>query len=131
MNGFTLQWNRYARLYLAMLSRLIAIVLILATIFQVPALAYAAVQQSSHAASAKSHACSGQVLSHSYDCDSCCTQGVMPSCSAHCGVLLTAAVPLSLPVSVSIGILGILLPDSGLVRFSDHAPPNPFRPPIV
>ena len=111
--------------------RLLATVLILAAILQGPALAYAATLGSSSVGDAITHTCNGQTLAGGSDCDSCCSHGTMLSCAAQCLVPVAAAVPLSIPSSVRIAVVGVLIPDPGMARFADHNPPHPLRPPIV
>jgi hypothetical protein len=110
--------------------RLFAIALILATIFQGPALVYAATVGASMS-DAITHACGGQPLTDGSDCQSCCTHGAMPSCSAQCPVPVSAAVLLSPPTTQRAALRGIIVPDLGIGPFAEHDPPHPLRPPIV
>jgi hypothetical protein len=110
--------------------RLLAIALILATIFQGPALVYAATVGASMG-DAITHACAGQRLTGGSDCQSCCTHGAMPSCSALCPVPVSAAVLLSPPTTQRPALCGIIVPDLGIGPFAEHDPPHPLRPPIV
>jgi hypothetical protein len=114
-----------------MQRRLILLALILATILQGPAFAYAATLGSSSIADAITHSCGGQVQAEGSDCDACCSHGLMTSCSVQCPAPTTAAVPLMLPTSLRIDILGVLIPDPGIAAFADHDPRNPLRPPIA
>lgn len=111
--------------------RLIAIALILAAVLQGPALAYAVTLGSSTIGDAITHACNGQTFAEGGDCDSCCSNGEMPSCAAQCPVPVTAVVPLTLPTAVQIALNGVVIPDPGIAPFADHDPPHPLRPPIV
>jgi hypothetical protein len=110
--------------------RLLAIALILATILQGPALAYAMTLGASMG-DAITHACGGQSLTDGSDCQSCCTHGAMPSCSAQCPVPVSAAVLLTLPTTQRTALRGIIVPDLGIGPFAEHDPPHPLRPPIV
>ena len=110
-------------------SRLIALLVLLATVMQGPALGYAASLGSS--SDAVNHACADLTLLDRQACDACCTHGAMPSCAAQCPVLTGVAVPLSLPNSLRIAVRGALIPDAGVAPFAEHDPPHPLRPPIV
>ncbi len=114
-----------------MQRRLIVLALILASILQGPVFAYAATLVSSNIADAIPHFCGEQVLADGSDCDACCSHGLMTSCSVRCPVPTTAAVPLMLPTSLRIDVLGVLIPDPGIAAFADHDPRNPLRPPIA
>lgn len=111
--------------------RLIAIALILATLLQGPVAAYAASLGSSGIGSAITHSCGTQVLADGSECDACCSHGLITSCSVHCPVPTTAAVPLALPASLRVDMRGTLIPDPGVAPFVDHDPRNPLRPPIA
>ena len=111
--------------------RLLAIALLLATVLQGPALVYAATLGSSSIGDALTHTCNGQTLTDGSDCDTCCSHRAMPSCPAQCPVPIGAAVPLTIPSSMRISVLGVLIPDPGIAPFADHDPPLHFRPPIV
>jgi len=113
-----------------MRCRLFAIALILVTILQGPALAYAATL-GANMGDAITHACAGQSLTDGSDCQSCCTHGAMPSCAAQCPVPVSAAVLLTLPTAQRIALRGIIVPDLGIRPFAEHDPPHPLRPPIV
>ena len=110
--------------------RLLAMALILATFLQGPALTYAATLGASMG-DAITHACGAVTLNNGNDCEACCSNGSMPSCAAQCPVPVTAAVPLMIPSSVRIAVLGVLIPDPGITPFADHDPPRPLRPPIL
>jgi hypothetical protein len=116
--------------FTTMHRRLLAIALILATIFQGPGLAYAATFGASMG-DAITHACGGQSLTDGSDCQSCCSHGTMPSCAAQCPVPVSAAVLLTLPATQRTALRGIIVPDPGIGPFAEHDPPHPIRPPIV
>ena len=109
--------------------RLIAILVLLATLLQGPVLAYGAALESG--GNAASHVCPDYTRADSKDCDACCTHGSMPSCVVQCQAAVGAAAPLSLPTSLRIAIRRTLIPDTGVAPFADHSPPHPLRPPIV
>lgn len=110
--------------------RLLAITLILATIFQGPALAYAATLGASMG-DAITHACGGQSLADGSDCESCCSHGAMPSCAAQCPVPVSAAALLALPTTQRTALRGIIVSDLRIGSFAEHDPPHPLRPPIL
>jgi hypothetical protein len=110
--------------------RLLALALILATIFQGPALAYATTLGASMG-DAITHACGGQIFADGSDCQNCCTHGAMPSCAAQCPVPASAAVLLTLPMMHRTALRGVIVPDLGISPFAEHDPPHPLRPPIV
>jgi hypothetical protein len=98
--------------------RLPAIALILATIFQGPALVYAATVGASMG-DAITHACGGQPLTNGSDCGTCCSHGAMPSCTAQC------------PVPVSAALRGVVSPELRIGPLPKRDPPDLLRPPIV
>ena len=110
--------------------RLLAFALILATIFQGPALVYAATQGTG-LGDAITHACGGQSLPDGSDCQSCCAHGSMPSCAAQCPVPVSAAVVLALPCTARTALRGIVVPESAIVPLAEHDPPHLLRPPIL
>lgn len=110
--------------------RLLAITLILATVFQGPALTYAATSGAS-VGDAITNSCGGVSLHDSNDCEACCSHGAMPSCAAQCPVPVSAAPLLSLATSQRTAVWGIIVADIGVAPFAEHDPPHPLRPPIV
>jgi hypothetical protein len=122
-------WREVIQYALNMCSRLIAIALLLVSVLQVPGLAYSATLNGG--VDQSSHACDGRALPDGKDCDSCCSQGLMPSCAAQCPAPIGAAVPLTLPSSLRIAVCSVVIVDAGVAPFADHAPPHLLRPPIV
>jgi len=110
--------------------RLLAIALILATIFQGPALVYAATVGASMG-DAITHACGGQPLTDGSDCGTCCSHGAMPSCVAQCPGVVSAAVLPTLLTTQRTALRGVVISELGIGPFAEHDPPHPLRPPIV
>ena len=110
--------------------RLLAIALILATIFQGPALVYAATVGASMG-DALTHACGGQPLTDGSDCGTCCSHGAMPSCMAQCPVPVSAAALLTLPTAQRAALRGVVIPELRIGPLPEHDPPDLLRPPIV
>jgi hypothetical protein len=113
-----------------MTRRLLAIALILATIFQGPALVYAATVGAS-AGDALTHECGGQPLADGSDCGTCCSHGAMPSCAAQCAVPVSAAVLPKLPTAQRTALRGVVIPELRIGPLPADAPPDLLRPPIV
>ncbi|MDP9087192.1 MAG: hypothetical protein M3O26_00395 [Pseudomonadota bacterium] len=109
--------------------RLIAIALLLVTVLQVPWLAYSATLNGG--VDQSSPACDGQALRAGLTCDSCCAHGSMPSCGAQCPAPSGPAVPLTLPNTLRVAMLSVVIFDADVAPFAGHAPPHPLRPPIV
>jgi hypothetical protein len=110
--------------------RLFAIALILATIFQGPALVYAATVGASMG-DAITHACGGQPLTDGSDCGTCCSHGAMPSCTAQCPVPVSAAVLTTLPTAQRAALRSVVIPELRTGPLPERAPPDLLRPPIV
>jgi hypothetical protein len=131
--GWTSRLLRWAvAVYLSrMYRRLLAIMLLVATVIQGPALSYAATLGSSSLGDAITRTCGGQSLPDGIDCGTCCSHGAMASCATQCPVPAGAAVPLTLPASLRTAEGGLIVPNARVVPFADHDPALLLRPPIV
>jgi hypothetical protein len=109
--------------------RLIAAIVLLVAVLHGPALSFAAALGTG--GDAASQACSENTLSDGKDCDTCCTRGSMPSCTAQCPVPVGTALPAAFPMMIRVALHGIVIPDVGVAPFADHSPPHLLRPPIV
>ena len=112
-----------------MRSQLIAFALLLVTVVQVPGLAYSATLNGG--VDQSSRACDGQALPAGETCDSCCSQGSMPSCAAQCPAPIGAAVSLALPHTSRAAMLSVVIFDADVAPFAEFDPPHPLRPPIL
>ena len=112
-----------------MYRRLFAIVFLLAVVLQGPVLTFA-VTLASNGGTA-SHDCSNYILADEKAFESCCTYGSMPSCAAQCPVPMGAAVPVSVPITLRMPVLRMVIPDADVASFPDYDPPHLLRPPIA
>jgi len=117
-----------------MQRRLLTIALMLATIVQGGALAYAGTLDQS-VGHLMTHACDGQSQSQApdavSDCPGCTSHGSILSCAEHCSVASSVAVPMTLPPLERSTRVGVLVADPGVGPFAEHDAPHPLRPPIV
>lgn len=111
-----------------MYRRLIAIALLLIAVLQGPVLSYAATIES--VGESVSRPCGGHMLAEKH-CDTCCTHGSIPSCTAQCPVPVGAAAPLTLPSLIRIPLRGAAIPEAGAAAFAQFDAPRPLRPPIA
>jgi hypothetical protein len=117
-----------------MQRRLLAIALMLATIVQGTALAYATTlgRGVDHA---MTHACDGHSPTAARDgvreCPGCPAHGSILACAAHCAVSSSVAVPMTPPSLQRAALLAVLVADPGVGPFAEYDAPHPLRPPIV
>ena len=117
-----------------MRRRLVILLLMIAVLFQGPALSYAATLESADG-NPVSHSvpvnCGALMAAGVKPCDLCCSHGSMLSCASTCLSFLDSPGPLATAVMLRIPARGARLPEAGAAPFVDHHPPHRLRPPIA
>jgi len=117
-----------------MQRRLLAVTLMLATLVQGMAFAYATTV-GPNVGRSMTHACDGQSLTEAReevrDCPGCPSHGSILACAEHCSVSSSVAVPMTPPSMQRTALLGVIVADPGVAPFAEHDAPHPLRPPIL
>ena len=116
-----------------MRRRVVIFLLVIAVLFQGPALSYATTLESADG-NPVSHSvpvnCSALMAAGVKPCDLCCSHGSMLSCASTCLSFLDSPGPLATAAVLRISARGAGLPEAGAAPFVDHHPPHLLRPPI-
>jgi hypothetical protein len=114
-----------------MRRRLVIFLLMIAVLFQGPALSYAVASEGPPVGHSVLVNCGALIAAGVKACDLCCSHGSMLSCASTCLSFLDSPGPLATAVVLRISARGERLPEAGAARFVDHHPPHLLRPPIA
>ena len=114
-----------------MRRRLAIFLLMIAVLFQGPALSYAVTSEGPPVGHSVPVNCGALMAAGVKACDLCCSHGSMLSCASTCLSFLDSPGPLATAVVLRIPARGARVPEAGAARFVDHHPPHLLRPPIA
>ena len=114
-----------------MRRRLVIFLLMIAVLFQGPALSYAVTSEGPPVGHSVAVNCGALMAAGVKPCDLCCSHGSMLSCASTCLSFLDSPGPLATAVVSRISARGAPPREADVEPFVDHHPPHLLRPPIA